>query len=91
VVKYRRRRSGEEEGGDFKALSDKYLDFGPTFAAEKLYEMDGIRLSKETLRKWLVEVGLWSKKSKKLRTGIGDQERKDLGKWHSSMGRITIG
>jgi len=41
------------------------LDFGPTFAAEKLYEMDGIRLSKETLRKWLVEAGLWSKKSKK--------------------------
>jgi len=51
--------------GILKLYRDKYLDFGPTFAAEKLYEMDGIRLSKETLRKWLVEEGLWSKKSKK--------------------------
>jgi transposase len=51
--------------GILKLYRDKYLDFGPTFAAEKLYEMDGIRLSKETLRKWLVEAGLWSKKSKK--------------------------
>lgn len=34
---------------------DKYHDFGPTFACEKLLELDGIDISKETLRKWLSE------------------------------------
>jgi len=55
---------GKREGV-LKLYRDKYMDFGPTFAAEKLNEVNGIRLSKETLRKWLVEAGLWSKKSKK--------------------------
>ena len=42
----------------------KYLGFGPTLASEKLQEMDGIKLSDETLRLWLLEVGLWKKKRK---------------------------
>jgi hypothetical protein len=48
-----------------KVYRDNYLGFGPTFAAEKLFEMDGIRLSKETVRKWLVKAGLWKEKRKK--------------------------
>jgi hypothetical protein len=32
---------------------EKYHDFGATFACEKLSEVDGIDISKETLRKWL--------------------------------------
>ena len=31
----------------------KYAGFGPTFASEKLRELDGIVLSAETLRQWL--------------------------------------
>lgn len=42
----------------------KYLDFGPTFAAEKLLEDDGLVINKETLRLWLREAGLWVKKRK---------------------------
>ena len=42
----------------------KYLGFGPTLASEKLQEMDGIKLSDETLRLWLLEAGLWKKKRK---------------------------
>jgi transposase len=43
----------------------KYSDFGPTLAAEKLLELDGIRLSDETLRNWLIEAGLWKKHRKR--------------------------
>ncbi len=39
----------------------KYKGFGPTLTAEKLYEFDGIELSKETVRKWLIEAGQWQK------------------------------
>ncbi|MDD5167692.1 MAG: ISNCY family transposase [Syntrophales bacterium] len=44
---------------------EKYPDFGPTLAAEKLLELDNIRLSDETLRKWLLEAGLWNKRRKR--------------------------
>lgn len=43
----------------------KYLGFGPTLACEKLLELDGIELSDETLRKWLIEAGLWQKRRKR--------------------------
>ena len=36
-----------------------YPDFGPTFAAEKLLEAHGLRISKETLRKLMIVDGLW--------------------------------
>jgi hypothetical protein len=41
-----------------------YEGFGPTLAQEKLLERDGIRISDETLRKWLIEAELWKKKRK---------------------------
>jgi transposase len=33
--------------------------FGPTLAAEHLAEEDGLRLDEETLRRWMLEEGLW--------------------------------
>jgi len=36
-----------------------YWDFGPTLAAEKLREVHGIVLGRETLRLWMIEAGLW--------------------------------
>jgi len=44
---------------------ERYPDFGPTLAMEKLFECDGIRISDETLRKWLVEAGIWKKRRKR--------------------------
>jgi transposase len=44
---------------------ERYPDFGPTFAAEKLLECDGIQMSAETLRKWLIGAGLWKKRRKR--------------------------
>lgn len=46
-------------------VRDKYPDFGPTLASEKLKERDKLVLSEETLRKWMIEEGLWKAKKKK--------------------------
>ena len=40
-------------------VRESYADFGPTLAAEKLAERHGLAVSRETLRKWMVEDGLW--------------------------------
>ncbi|WP_257010903.1 ISNCY family transposase [Burkholderia ubonensis] len=40
-------------------IRDRYADFGPTLACEKLWECHGIRLAKETVRKLMTDAGLW--------------------------------
>jgi hypothetical protein len=40
----------------------RYAGFGPTLAAEKLSENDGIDLSVETMRGWMLAEGLWKRK-----------------------------
>ena len=35
--------------------------FGPTLAAEHLANEDGLEVGKETLRRWMLEEGLWSR------------------------------
>ncbi len=39
--------------------------FGPTLAAEHLAEEDGIELGVETLRRWMLEEGLWSRERRR--------------------------
>jgi len=53
----------------------QYKDFGPTLASEKLLEREGIRMSDETLRRWLLEAGDW-KKSRRHRSHRQWRERK---------------
>jgi hypothetical protein len=40
-------------------VRQNYRDYGPTLAAEVLQERHGLEVSRETLRKWMVEAGLW--------------------------------
>lgn len=40
-------------------VRERYADFGPTLATEKLTERDGFRVSRETVRGWMSEAGLW--------------------------------
>lgn len=40
-------------------VRERYADFGPTLATEKLAERDGLRVSRETVRGWMVDAGLW--------------------------------
>lgn len=58
-----------------RLYGDKYQDFGPTLANEKLEE-DGIRISEETLRIWLIKEGLWKQKQKR-KTHRQWRERKE--------------
>ncbi|GFP21511.1 hypothetical protein HKBW3S43_00853 [Candidatus Hakubella thermalkaliphila] len=37
-----------------KLYKTKYLGFGPTLANEKLFEIDGIKIGRQTLRNWLI-------------------------------------
>jgi hypothetical protein len=41
-------------------IRERYWDFGPTLAAEKLREVHRITLGRETLRLWMVEAGIWA-------------------------------
>jgi transposase len=48
-----------------KAYREQYSDLGPTCAAEKIAEEHGIVISAETLRRWLIEEGLWEVKGRR--------------------------
>ena len=51
-----------------RLVDEYYNDFKPTFAAEKLLENHNLKVSKETLRLWMIDEGLWSaEKSKELK------------------------
>ena len=54
-----------------------YYDFGPKFAAEKLYEKHAIQISKETLRQWMVGWGLWKAKRQQKAQVHPQRERRD--------------
>jgi len=41
-------------------IREHYSDFGPTLAAEYLEERHDITLSRETLRKWMIDDGIWT-------------------------------
>lgn len=43
----------------------KYEGFGPTLMTEKLEEMEGIKLSDETVRTWLIAAGEWKKRRRR--------------------------
>ena len=39
-------------------IRERYPDFGPTLAAEKLAELHDIHLARETVRQWMLTAGL---------------------------------
>lgn len=48
-----------------KYSGDEQTRFGPTLAAEHLASEDQLRVHPETLRRWMLEEGLWSKERKR--------------------------
>lgn len=47
-------------------VKEKYPDFGPTFASEKLWENHGVKINSESLRLKMIKAGLWLAKVKKI-------------------------
>lgn len=46
-------------------VRERYHDFGPTLASEKLRECHGLNIDRETLRKAMISAGLWKSKPRK--------------------------
>ena len=57
-------------------LSEKYVGFGPTLAAEKLEELDELKVSAETVRRVQIELGLWKAKKRRARRVFQPRERR---------------
>jgi hypothetical protein len=55
----------------------KYHDFGPTFASEKLLELDHIKISDETLRLWMIANDIYQPKTKAKAKIHQSRERRD--------------
>jgi len=60
-----RRIPNKEEERIKKLLNDKYSDFGPTFATEKLEEVHKIKRDTKTIRAIMINDGLWKPKQNK--------------------------
>jgi len=58
------------------ALRERYSDFGPTFAAEKLAEHEKIEVSAETVRKIQIRLGLWQPKTRRQKRVFQVRERR---------------
>src|SRR5579859_1654976 len=58
-------------------VGERYADFGPTFAAEKLTELHGCSVSRETLRGWMIEDGLWIDRRHRLASPHQPRRRRD--------------
>lgn len=59
-----------------KLCREKYKDFGPTLASEKLFEIDKLKVNDETLRLWFIEDNI-AYKSRKKRPHRSWRKRKD--------------
>lgn len=46
-------------------ILERYQDFGPTLAREKLVEVHGLQLSDESVRKLMIAEGLWKQRRKR--------------------------
>ena len=63
----KRRLDGKLRDRAVSLYRKEYGDFGPTLAAEYLAEKHKISVSKETLRKWLIQAGAWKAKPRRVR------------------------
>jgi len=77
-----------------KLYGKKYEGFGPLLASEKLSELDGVEVSDETLRNWLIADGCWQKGRKRRKhrqwrerkSRLGEMVQMD-GSHHDWLGR----
>jgi transposase len=58
-------------------IKQRYSDFKPTFATEKLEENYDIHISRETTRRWMTKIGLWKPRKQKQLSYHSWRPRKD--------------
>jgi DNA-binding Lrp family transcriptional regulator len=63
-------------------------DFGPTFAAEHVSRLLGVKVGRDTMRKWMIAAGLWRSRKRKLERIHQWRERRacfgELVQWDTS-------
>jgi transposase len=60
-------------------LRERYADFGPTFAADKLAERYDLKVSRETLRSWMRQAGIWMSRAERKRIQQPRHRREHIG------------
>jgi helix-turn-helix protein len=85
-----RARSAEFKAAVLARYQERYPDFGPTLAAEKL-TLDGLAVEHETLRGWLMKAGPWHDDGNASGIGVGANDGRTLASWCNWMARITNG
>jgi transposase len=83
VSKKRGRPSNRRHSEDFRnaaldLIRDRYADFGPTLAREKLIELHHLSIAKETLRQWMTEAGIWVSRRERKKRVFQPRGRRDL-------------
>ena len=58
-------------------VRERYADFGPTFAGEKLLEHHDIRVATETLRQWMIADGIWKTRTQRRKRIQQPRHRRD--------------
>ncbi|MBN7807786.1 MULTISPECIES: ISNCY family transposase [Agrobacterium] len=72
-----RRHSEEFRNAALDLIRERYLDFGPTLAREKLIELHRISVAKETLRQWMTEAGIWISRQERKKRVFQPRGRRD--------------
>ena len=62
-----------------RLIREKYPDFGPTLASEKLRERDGIVLSDEAVRRLMISEGIWKPRKERERHRKKRERRRCFG------------
>jgi transposase len=55
----------DEKTKAIEIISNKYADFKPGFAAEKLQEIHDMLMTSQTIRVWMTEAGIWKTRKQK--------------------------
>ena len=72
------RRLPDELGSQaIEIVRERYVDFGPTLACEKLLELHDLQVSRETLRAWLIGAGIWIPRHERVRTAHQPRHRRE--------------
>lgn len=82
VSKKRSQPSNRRHSEDFRnsaldLIRERYLDFGPTLAREKLTGLHQISVAKETLRQWMTEAGIWISRQERKKRVFQPRGRRD--------------
>src|SRR4051794_28586688 len=72
-----RRHPDEVREAALAAIRERYADFGPTLATEKLAEVQGLKLGRETVRRWVAAAGLWVPRKGRPARGHQPRHRRD--------------